>query len=961
MAIYHDDIVDINLNTGTIHRSFIHHAIGGGDNSANRFGIRAFRDGEPVNLGDATCEAFFRNAEGTNIALTSYGTVDYNVAYVTLPQACYNVEGQFTLAIKLIGGGVTGTMRIVDGIVDNTGESGAVAPVASIPTYQEILAVYDQMLAAKDGSVRFDITQELTCAQQKKARENVSAASAAETGPVFVNERAERDYRRNHRETLLEGIRFSNNHISETDGSDVDNGYNVRTDDYIPIYTTKGNAVYYAWDSTEAVRVRLFWYDESKTKVGMISTLYSENEVPFEDEYWSRAVPYNAKYLRVLLSNETWDLHPGDLTEYVSHFKLYIKHGDTMAALPEIEYFPKMSATERNNAFRPFNNNTRVMTDYFPVGKGTIIRTQPQAINTGDAEFKMFVMAYDYQLQELLDPPDWGAQFTAEQDCYVRVGLRKSDTDEITDEILDEIKTYMDIEYYAPSSIRYSDDMLNGRIVDGMTEAVTGKDIIKGQLWEYGYITVDGENSINQEIIRMRNSVNVEKYTSIILDCSQFTGVYGRYLFFGSDGGVITATTLSNAQGNYTISVPDGAKTFRVAICTGWTEAGALLVSDGRKLKIQGVEAVEDAEEGLKGYYKTPIDNAVSAYIQNAEANRLGYLWISDIHLSTNHTGFSYVIFPNMLTAARKAAEQANIDFIVIGGDVIDAESEADDIYPMMVKAFKPLAGCAVPVVWLLGNHDDNAYGEKISKELAISIYPENSKFHNDISMQEDGYFYFDIPAKHKRIVCLNASDYPSNKSGRNWWSLSQAQVEWICSSAFNTEHDIVILSHMLPHYEYNFWNHGDEGGYHTDLMNAMQAYNQKGSITLYGNTYNFSRQTNNKIKLMHAGHWHWENDPEYLDIKAGGVECIMTGCAKQWAQELDTGEIVVDANKCVFTFTEQTGDDWHANSYGYDYTHWYDRTSGTVKESLFDLVSVNSTAAHCYRIGAGLDRTFTL
>ena len=148
MAIYHQDIADIELNSGSLHRSFLNHSIGLGDAAANRFGVRVFRDGAAETLSGVTCQAFFRNANGENIALTSYGTIDGNVAYVTLPQACYNIEGMFTLAIKLVGGGVTGTMRIIDGMVDNTNTGSAVAPTGSVPTYQEVLSVYEQMQAA---------------------------------------------------------------------------------------------------------------------------------------------------------------------------------------------------------------------------------------------------------------------------------------------------------------------------------------------------------------------------------------------------------------------------------------------------------------------------------------------------------------------------------------------------------------------------------------------------------------------------------------------------------------------------------------------------------------------------------------------------------------------------------------------------------------------------------------------
>ena len=152
MAIYKNDIVNINLESGSIHRSFLSHSIGSGDENADRFGIRTFRDSVPQDLSGASCQAVFMNANGANIALTDCGTVSGNEAYITLPQACYNVEGQFCLAIKLIGGGVTGTMRIVDGIVDNTGTDGTVAPTESVPTYQEIIAQFDAMVEATEAA-----------------------------------------------------------------------------------------------------------------------------------------------------------------------------------------------------------------------------------------------------------------------------------------------------------------------------------------------------------------------------------------------------------------------------------------------------------------------------------------------------------------------------------------------------------------------------------------------------------------------------------------------------------------------------------------------------------------------------------------------------------------------------------------------------------------------------------------
>ena len=57
MAIYHEDIVDIELESGNIHRSFAKHSIGSGDAAANRFGVRVLRNGEAVDLTGASCQS----------------------------------------------------------------------------------------------------------------------------------------------------------------------------------------------------------------------------------------------------------------------------------------------------------------------------------------------------------------------------------------------------------------------------------------------------------------------------------------------------------------------------------------------------------------------------------------------------------------------------------------------------------------------------------------------------------------------------------------------------------------------------------------------------------------------------------------------------------------------------------------------------------------------------------------
>ena len=181
MAIYNEDIVNIDLTSGTIFRSFINRSIGKGDIKANRFGVRVFRDGSPVNVGALSCQGYFSAPNGANISITGsdYTGTDGNKAWVQLPQACYNYDGQFSLSIKIIdiSGGITGTVRIVDGTVDNTGTDNAIVPPPDAPTWEEIIAAYDEMLEAKAGSVRYDIEQELTTEERTQARDNIGMVS----------------------------------------------------------------------------------------------------------------------------------------------------------------------------------------------------------------------------------------------------------------------------------------------------------------------------------------------------------------------------------------------------------------------------------------------------------------------------------------------------------------------------------------------------------------------------------------------------------------------------------------------------------------------------------------------------------------------------------------------------------------------------------------------------------------
>ena len=339
--------------------------------------------------------------------------------------------------------------------------------------------------------------------------------------------------------------------------------------------------------------------------------------------------------------------------------------------------------------------------------------------------------------------------------------------------------------------------------------------------------------------------------------------------------------------------------------------------------------------------------------------DRVGYIWISDIHVnSTNVTTMDRE--KRSARAITDIANRADIDFVCVGGDLLNGTSNLTVACKLINDWLEPLKDCKKPIIFLMGNHDDNAYGSSaFPKSTALWLLPRRSEFYNNIQFgdSENGYFYFDIHKKHTRVVCLNSCDYPSNKSAKSWWSLSEQQVKWFATQAVNTSYNIIILSHMCPDKKYNFWNLGDEGGYHTDLINIISTYNNRGSISLYNTVYNYET-AQGKITFIHAGHTHLE--PVETPI-VGGIPCVITSCAKAWEQAPPSYFEAVEGMDNVYRIPDDKLAESHFNSNNYIFYHWADRTLDTINEALFDVVSATPSVINTIRIGSGLDRQFNL
>lgn len=157
MGLYNEDIIDIDLNSGSVYRSFANKTISEGDISANRYGVRLWRGKTPATAEGATCMGYFiRHGNGDTVTING-GAFSGQKVYIDLPESCYAYDGAFTLVIKLIGGGVTGTMRVVDGTVINSMIGSPIDPGSVIPSLADLLEVIERAEDAAETIAGFSV------------------------------------------------------------------------------------------------------------------------------------------------------------------------------------------------------------------------------------------------------------------------------------------------------------------------------------------------------------------------------------------------------------------------------------------------------------------------------------------------------------------------------------------------------------------------------------------------------------------------------------------------------------------------------------------------------------------------------------------------------------------------------------------------------------------------------------
>lgn len=347
--------------------------------------------------------------------------------------------------------------------------------------------------------------------------------------------------------------------------------------------------------------------------------------------------------------------------------------------------------------------------------------------------------------------------------------------------------------------------------------------------------------------------------------------------------------------------------------------------------------------------YAQEIEDSIAQVQTLTYDDSVSYIFITDTHLGNAGNSSpeeSAEAIYHQLYAAVDVANHSDVDFICVGGDIQDGycmgETKKQQAIDYIQSVSDILKLSEKPVFIVKGNHDDNSQTGEIDPSILYD--PEYvitkdewyqatmANFPQYATDYHDGYYYYDLPGKNVRVVCLNMVDIDDSvvdgkriEIGRADYGYKDEQLEWLMNSAFSRpDCEYVILSHD------GFKDSSRAYTNREHLQALLKAAYTHTPFSTDKFSMDFTDWTG-KIKIYQCGHMHHERVAQYEEL--GGLPVVTT-------------------DSSVALEYEQSPMPWAK-----DYTREQNRSVGTIREALFDITILNDDVYDFVRFGAGDNR----
>lgn len=173
----------VDLNAG-VQKTALRMLFAAGDGDAHKIEVSVTRGGAPVDLAGASVTgSFVRARDNATILLT--GSVSGNSALISMVSACYNADGAFAVAVRLILSGQKHTIFYGTGSIVSTSTDTIVDNENIVPSLDDLLAQIDRMesgtQAATTAAASANSAASAANSAAQKASTNAAAAESAAT------------------------------------------------------------------------------------------------------------------------------------------------------------------------------------------------------------------------------------------------------------------------------------------------------------------------------------------------------------------------------------------------------------------------------------------------------------------------------------------------------------------------------------------------------------------------------------------------------------------------------------------------------------------------------------------------------------------------------------------------------------------------------------------------------------
>ena len=252
-----------------------------------------------------------------------------------------------------------------------------------------------------------------------------------------------------------------------------------------------------------------------------------------------------------------------------------------------------------------------------------------------------------------------------------------------------------------------------------------------------------------------------------------------------------------------------------------------------------------------------------SAAFSSVGANVEPFMFFSDPHVMGEDNTFNSRTVADFVNSLRFGYENTPTSFIVDGGDWLNKDDYVDGacyklgiIDGIMRKNFQNYYPAN-------GNHDFNAYGtisEEDSSDGDLSLdtmkalhYRENGKL----------YYAFDGTIT-KNYVFDSGNHHVTTMNAYRW-----EQLDWFAKKLIEDDSPYAVVWVHVAFTDYTTFDPTQISTFMQTVGQVIEAYNDRESITLNGETYDFSGKTG-KVWAIMCGHTHYD-----MNYTIGGIPVV--------------------------------------------------------------------------------------